>query len=55
MATEKKSDGLVDITIRKDDLVGNGEDNGFGRFAKGDKARVSPEAAKVLIDLDYAE
>ena len=52
---EKSDDGLVEITIRKADLVSNGEDNGYGRFAKGDKARVSPEAAKALQDLDYAE
>ena len=52
---EKSDDGLVEITIRKDDLVGNGEDNGFGRYAKGDKARVTAEQAKALRALDYAD
>ena len=55
MPTAKEDDGLVAITIRKDDLVANGEDHGFGRHAKGDKVRVTPEQAKALIDLDYAE
>ena len=55
MADLKPDDGLVEITIRKDDLVGNGENDGFGRHKKGDVTRVSPEAAKALRDLDYAD
>lgn len=55
MAEKPKDDGLVEITIRKDDLVSNGQDHGFGRYKKGDKARVSPEHAKALRDLDYAD
>ena len=52
---DKPDDGLVEITIRKDDIVANGEDHGFGRHAKGDKVRVAPETAKVLRDLDLAD
>ena len=48
-------DDLIEITIRKDDLVANGLDHGFGRYAKGDKARVTAEQAKALRDLDYAD
>lgn len=54
MPTEK-DDGLVEIMIRKPDLVSNGADHGFGRYAKGDKARVTAEQAKALRDLDYAD
>ena len=55
MPAEKKDDGLIEITIRKDDMVGNGEQDGFGRAAKGDKLRVSAEHAKALRDLDLAD
>ena len=55
MPTAKEDDGLVEITIRKDDLVSNGEDHGYGRYAKGDKARVTPEQAKALRKIDYAD
>ena len=55
MPTAKDTDGLVEITIRKSDLVANDKDHGFGRYAKGDKARVTAEQAKVLRDLDYAD
>lgn len=52
---DKPDDGLVEITVRKPDLVSNGKDNGYGRCAKGDKVRCTPEQAAELIALDYAE
>jgi hypothetical protein len=52
---DKPDDGLVEITIRKDGIVANGADDGFGRYAKGDTARVTAEAAKALRDLDLAD
>lgn len=55
MPPKNDDDGLIEVTIRKDDLVSNGADNGFGRYAKGDKARVTPEQAKELIDRDLAD
>ena len=52
---DKPDDGLVEVTVRKPDLVSNGKDDGYGRHAKGDKLRCTPEQAAALIALDVAE
>ena len=52
---DKPDDGLVEVTVRKPDLVSNGNENGYGRCAKGDRLRCTPEQAAALIELDVAE
>ena len=55
MPTAKEEDGLVEVTIRKADLVSDGAEVCNSYYPKGAVVRVTPEQAEALRDRDYAD